>query len=174
MPVLALARRHAIALDWKPFRTGERDIPDVTDDESVAQSHRRVRAASRRAIHKKYAAVQGIALQFPDRAGNTDLALGALALIKGDPLPFIQATFDKYWTDQADLTDPDTLALLLKDALGANFVPDEKKLLEALGSAQAEAEERGVVDAPAMIIADQIFVGREHLPWIEEIIEGRD
>lgn len=169
-PVLALATRHAITVQWHPFRTFERDVPEVTDNASVAQTHRRVRAASRRTIHQKYAAHQGIDLQFPDPAGNTDLALGALALINGDPLPFIQAAFEAYWTRHADLNDPDIVAPLFTDIGNKDLSFDQSAAIEALESAQEQAEERGVVEAPAFILQDQLFIGREHLPWIEELI----
>lgn len=169
-PLLSVAGRHDIALEWKPFRTFERDVPDITNDASVAQSHRRVRAASRRAIHQQYAGHQGIDLQFPKSAGNTDLALGALAAIGEDPLPFIQAAFDAYWSDHADLNDQEIVGALLAETIGVNLAQDEQNLRDILCNAQSEAEERGVVEAPAMIIQDQLFIGREHLPWIEEII----
>ena len=169
-PVLALAERHGIALAWKPFQTVEREVPTVTDNASVAQMHRQVRAASRRTIHQKYAAHQGINLQFPESAGNTDLALGALALIGSDPLAFVEATFAAYWTDHADLNDPAVLAPLIARTVSKDFAFDEKNFIDALESSQAETEELGIVDAPAFIIQDQLFIGREHLPWIEDII----
>ena len=171
-PILSLVERHGIALAWKPFRTSEREAPTVTDNASVAQMHRKVRAASMCAIHQKYAAHQGINLQFPETVGNTDLALGALALTSGDPLSFIKGAFAAYWTDHADLNASETLATLISETTGESFVFDEKSCLDALESSQAEAEKLGVVDAPAFIIQDQLFIGREHLPWIEGIIQA--
>ena len=108
-------------------------------------------------------------MQFPASAGNTDLALGALALISGDPLSFINAAFAAYWTDHADLNDPTVIAHLTSETIGENFVFDEKTCIDALESSQAEADELGIVDAPAFIIQDQLFIGREHLTWLEEI-----
>lgn len=171
-PVLSLVERHGIALEWKPFRTAEREVPTITDNASVAQMHRKVRAASRRAIHQKYAAHQGINLQFPESAGNTDLALGTLALISDDPLSFIKAAFSAYWTDHANLNDPSVLVPLISKTIGEDFAFDEKNLIATLESSQSEAEEFGIVDAPAFIIRDQLFIGREHLPWIEEIMRA--
>lgn len=169
-PILSLVRRHDIALQWKPFRTFERASPATTDNASVAQMHRKVRAASRRAIHQKYAAHQGINLQFPECAGNTDLALGALALISGDPLSFINAAFTAYWTDHTDLNDPAALALLISETVKDDLAFDEQSFIDALESSQLKAEDIGIVDAPAFVVQDQLFVGREHLPWIDEII----
>lgn len=171
-PILSLVERHGIALAWKPFRTSEREAPTVTDNASVAQMHRKVRAASMCAIHQKYATHQGINLQFPETVGNTDLALGALALTSGDPLSFIKGAFAAYWTDHADLNASETLATLISETTGESFVFDEKSCLDALELSQADAEKLGVVDAPAFIIQDQLFIGREHLPWIEEIIQA--
>ena len=75
-PTLALAARHKIDLDWRPFRTVEREVPLLADKETVGESHRRVRAASQRALSIKYAKLQGIDLHFPPQVGSTDLALG--------------------------------------------------------------------------------------------------
>lgn len=171
-PVLSLAERNDIALEWKPYQTFEREPPTITDNASVGQTHRRVRAASRRAIHQKYAALQGIDLQFPEAAGDTDLALGALASIGDDPLPFINAGFAVYWSDHADLNDPAIVAPLMAETIGGDLSFDEHSVRDACMSAQAEAEERGIVEAPAFFIQDQLFIGREHLPWIEEIIRA--
>jgi len=171
-PVLALAERGQVAVDWKPFRTVERAIPTVTDNASVAQMHRKVRAASRRAIHQKYAAHQGIALRFPEPPGNTDLALGVLTMIDGDRLSFIQAAFAAYWTDHADLNDAAVLSALMSGTVQKGFDLDRQVVLDVLETSQMQAEEKGVVEAPAFFIQDQLFIGREHLPWIEEIIRA--
>jgi len=171
-PTLGFIERTGTKANWHPFATLERDLPEQTSTESVGESHRRVRAEQRRATHVKYAALQGIELRFPHPRGTTDLALGALATLEGDRLPFIKAAFEAYWIAHANLDDAATVAALLShngyDA--ANF--DEHALRMLQTTAQKEAETLGIVEAPAYIIADQLFIGREHLPWIEEIING--
>lgn len=47
---------------------------------------------------------------------------------------------------------------------------DADTLRDAATHAQNIAEEAGIVEAPAYVIENQLFIGREHLPWIEEII----
>ena len=167
-PTLALVDRLGLETNWKPFRTVERDVPKLGKEETVGESHRRVRAASQRALAIKYAKHQGIDLKFPERLGASDLALGALTAINGDPLPFIHAAFEAYWQDHADLDDPQIVLGLIQKS-GTQLSADLSSCRDLLGDAQEQAEEAAIVGAPAYVIADQIFVGREHLPWIEEI-----
>ena len=167
-PTLALAERLSLSIDWKPFRTIEREVPKLGQEETVGESHRRVRAASQRALAVKYAAHQGIDLQFPPTPGSTDLALGVLAGLEGDPLPFIRGAFNAYWAAHANLDDMAVVHALLQDS-GVAYAGSLADARAVMDEAQAQAEEAGIVDAPACVIAEQIFVGREHLPWIEEL-----
>ena len=43
-PTLALVERLSLEVDWKPFRVIERDVPKLGKEETVGESHRRVRA----------------------------------------------------------------------------------------------------------------------------------
>lgn len=167
-PTLTLIERMGCGVTWKPFRTAERDVPKLGKEETVGEGHRRVRAASQRALAIKYATHQGIDLKFPERLGASDLALGALGAVEGDPIRFIQAAFEAYWQDHADLDDPEVVKNLLQST-ETHLAMDLSGARELLETSQEEAEEVGIVGAPAFVIADQIFVGREHLPWIEEI-----
>lgn len=169
-PTLALIERLQLVVEWKPFRTVERDVPKLGKEETVGESHRRVRAASQRALAVKYAKHQGIDLRFPERLGASDLALGALAAIEGDRLPFIQTAFQAYWHEHADLDDLRVVENLIQKS-DAQLSADLAQVRDLLELAQDQAEELGIVGAPAYVIDEQIFVGREHLPWIEEIAE---
>ena len=168
-PTLALATRHELEIDWRPFRTVERDVPRLGQEETVGESHRRVRAAALREEAIKYARHHGITLAYPSELGSTDLALGILATWTGDRLPFIQAAFRAYWQDHANLDDPNTIAQILAD-LGQPAEISKAEVSEALDLALDHADEVGIVGAPGYVIQDQIFVGREHLPWIEDLI----
>ena len=168
-PTLALAERHGLAIDWRPFKTLQREVPNLGENESVGARHRRVRAIAERAVATKYAAHQGIDLRYPVPHGVTDLALGVLACLEGDKLPFIQAAFEAYWADHADLDEAATVSALIAKS-GASYGGDLAAARDALAEAQAAAEAAGIIGTPAYICADQLFVGREHLPWIEELV----
>ena len=143
-------------------------------DEEVGERHRRVRALARRKTHMLYAEIQNLPLQFRNPPTNTDMALAALCLLNdsgGDPLPFGTAAFDAYWTGDADLNAAAVVAKLS----GAPTFPDNDengydahtRLEVALG----QAEENGIFTSPTYVVNEQIFVGREHLPWISELLQ---
>ena len=101
------------------------------------------------------------------------LALAALLHCQAQPLPFIHAAFRAYWVDHANLDDLHTVKALLEksDADPDGF--SAAAALEQLDTVQAEAMARGVIDTPAYIVDEQLFIGREHLPWIRSILSDQ-
>ena len=171
-PTRALLQEENITARWHPFRVRERDVPQIAEHETVGDTHRRVRAASRRKIFLHYAAVQGIEMNFPAERRPTDLALGALALIDGPQLPFIEACFVAYWRDNADLDDEAVVAELIAQS-GVTLNGDLSQARAALEAALDAAEEIGAVDVPGYLVKEQMFVGREHLPWVRQLLPAR-
>lgn len=169
-PTLALAAKHDLQLDWRAFRTVERDVPKTAGNETIGESHRRVRAASQRATQIKYAKRQGLDLKFPDKPGETNFALAALTMLPAHHTEFVEAAFAAYWQDHADLDDDNTVMALIHKSVGSIDLPAPASMQNTLDEALSTAEAAGIVGAPAYVIDSQIFVGREHLPWIEEII----
>lgn len=168
-PTLQLVKRLGIELRWKPFRTTLQPIPKEVPNESQGQSHRRVRALARQQTHIHYAKLQGIELKFPFAPSRTDLALGVLAQCSKNPENFIRKAFYVYWHNHFDLNDADTVREIIEQCenIGDINIP---QALHSLESAQKFAENACIIDAPAYMIGEQLFIGREHLPWIEEIL----
>ena len=171
-PTLALIEKHALDVDWRPFKTVQQSVPPEEPTDQKPEIHRRVRALARRNTHLTYADVQGVPMNFQDPPGVTDLALAALTDVAGSPVDFIQAAFKAYWVDGADLNDPQVVAALLTDSGHDAHLLDGIELETVLAEAQARAHEDGVVDAPGYVIGDQVFIGREHLPWVISLIRG--
>ncbi|WP_339689008.1 hypothetical protein [uncultured Parasphingorhabdus sp.] len=169
-PTLDLARETGVQIEWLPFSVRPFLIPEEKAEETVGERHRRVRALSQRDTWLHYAAVQGRDMHFAETPAGSDAALAALAGIDGDPVPFIRAAFAAYWSEQADLDDETVVAALLSSV--QKHVPDPQSASEKLLSIRARAEEYGIFESPSYLIADQLFVGREHLPWIRSLIEA--
>tara|TARA_R110000824_G_scaffold209_24_gene1172 strand:+ start:18515 stop:19090 length:576 start_codon:yes stop_codon:yes gene_type:complete len=167
-PTLALARKTGVHIDWLPFSVRPFSIPEEQAGEAVGERHRRVRAIAQRDTLLHYAAVQGRKMHFAKTPAESETALAAMAGIDTDPVPFIRAAFAAYWTEQADLDDETVVAALFSSL---NMpLPDMQSAREKLISIRARAEESGIFESPSYVIADQLFVGREHLPWIGSLI----
>lgn len=173
-PTRALCGELGIPLNWHAIRSYQSPLIQEKADEEVGERHRRVRALARQKTHMLYAEIQNLPLQFRNPPTNTDMALAALSLLNesgADPLPFVTAAFDAYWTGDADLNDAAVVAKLS----GAPTFPDNDengydahtRLEVALG----QAEENGIFTSPTYVVNEQIFVGREHLPWISELLQ---
>jgi len=167
-PTLALARQAGVHIDWLPFSVRLFSVPAEQLNETVGERHRRVRAMAQRDTHLHYAAVQGREMHFADRPAGCETALAALAGIDGDPVPFIRAAFAAYWSEQADLDDESVVAALFSSLQMP--LPDLESARAKLHAIRATAEESGIFEAPSYVIADQLFVGREHLPWIGTLV----
>ncbi|WP_422345530.1 DsbA family protein [Parasphingorhabdus sp.] len=167
-PTLELARKTGVAIDWRPFSVRPFSVPEEHVEETVGERHRRVRAAAQRDTHLHYAAVQGRDIRFAETPAGSDVALAALAVMEGDPVPFLRAAFAAYWTEQADLADEAVVEALLQSADIDR--PDWKAARTKLANIRDQAEETGVFEAPSYLIADQLFLGREHLPWIRSLV----
>ncbi|MEM7099689.1 MAG: DsbA family protein [Pseudomonadota bacterium] len=168
-PTLSLARRTQTQLVWQPLQTKQTSIPKQLPNEDRGATHRRVRAIARRDTHLLYARHQKLAMNFPDTYAETDLALAAMESITSDRTTFVEAAFRSYWIEGADLNDPATVKDVL-NSCGQTSVPEPSDVQHIVQHIQARAVEDGVIDAPGYVVGDQVFVGREHLPWIEEIL----
>ena len=168
-PTLALTGRLGVRASWRAYSSAERETPAEGADPAVIASHQRVREASVREIHARCAERQGLDMRFDGPRRSADLALGALEGIDGDRTGFVTAAFEAFWRDQADLDDEAAVSALIRQTGTApqGAVAAARARLEA---AQSEAENIGVFATPIYVLGDQLFWGREHLPWIEEIL----
>ena len=172
-PTRALCEELGVPLNWHAIRSYQSPLIQEKPDEEVGARHRRVRALERRKTHMLYAEIQNLPLQFRNPPTNTDMALAALSLLNDsgrEPLPFVAAVFDAYWTGDADLNDAAVVAKLS----GAPAFPDNDENGDAartrLEAALGQAEENGIFASPTYVVNQKIFVGREHLPWISELL----
>ena len=169
-PTLALldedwASDAELQIDWRPFAVKAPAPPAARKaDETVSERHFRVRDEYNRATLHKYADIQGIEMSFPEQGVSTDLALATLANIDGDRSGFVAAAFNALWRDGGDLNDPEVLARLSAD------VPAPENVAGILAAAHEAADEDGVIEAPAYVVDEALFIGRAHLPWIRQIL----
>jgi len=161
-----------IKANWLPYNTRQSAVPIKQQQETKGDTHRRVRAQARQNVHLMYAQLHNLPMQFRDQPGETQLALAAL-LACGDNSrtdTFIDAAFASYWQQQGDLNDPELVRHLLASSNPEAVLPSSQQAETIVASNQEQALSRGVIDAPAYVFNEQVFVGREHLPWITELL----
>ena len=108
--------------------------------------------------------------RWPAQFPATDTALSALLCELPDSSTYLQAAFHAYWVEHADLDDERVVAALLEASGNPVSQWQELDHSAAVETQQAQALEVGVVDVPAYVVADQVFIGREHLPWVRELL----
>jgi len=172
-PTLELIEQFQPAVEWLPVRSTQEDVSELPESAGKPRIHRHVRRLARRNTHLLYANLHGLEMTFPPAVGSTDAALCGLQYVlatDSNPLPFIFEAFKAYWVRHQDLNDPQVVCDILSgsgyDARGFDLESELARLPESLDP----ANQAGVFDAPTYWIDGQIFLGREHLPWIRSIL----
>ena len=167
-PILKLADDCQAPVRWQPYRSKERALPTQVANESVTQTHHRVRAESERRLQQHYARLRGLHID-PSRGQiDTSAALGWLASLEGDTSSFVSRLFTAHWIDHTDINDPSFLKEVTTQC-------DLRRTGDAvdLSSIEREAEEKGLFDAPTFFIEGQMFMGRAHIPLIRQVLADR-
>jgi 2-hydroxychromene-2-carboxylate isomerase len=180
-PVTSLASDLGIRINWLPLVAPPLNPPSEPgreDDRGIR--HRRYRAQSIARDIETYAAAQKLVLR--DYYRNPDPAAWNLAWIwlrERDPerlQDFLAEGFRAYWACELDPSDPSAAAAVLR-----RFSGDTDEFLhwcEDDGPASAaqialELGDRGLSGVPCYLVADEVFLGRQHLPMIRWILEGQ-
>ena len=165
-PIILLAEEFGVAIDWRPFEKRMLEIPTQVEDETVTQTHKRVRGESRRRLGLHYASVRGYEIAKEPSTQDSTKALMRLYQISGNRTEFVKHAFDACWLENKNLDDSN---LLDKICLEASAVHDPTK--NGFEESQAIAEEAGLFDAPTFVINGQLFMGRAHIPWMRELLQ---
>ena len=167
-PILELQTDCGIPVSWRPYRSKERALPTQVTNESITQTHHRVRAESERRLQQHYARLRGLDID-PSRGQiETSAALGWLANLEGDTSSFVTRLFTAHWIEHTDINEP-TFLQELTIQCGLRRTGDAVDL----SSIEREAEEKGLFDAPTFFIEGQMFMGRAHIPLIRQLLADR-
>jgi len=169
-PILDLAADCGTQVNWRPYRSKKRALPTQVASESVTQTHHRVRRESERRLQQHYARLRGLDID-PSRGQiDTSAALGWLASLEGDTSSFVSRLFAVHWIDDTDVNDPTFL-----EELTAQCGLSRTRDVVDLSSIEREAEEKGLFDAPTFFIEGEMFMGRAHIPLMQQLLaEGGD
>jgi len=180
-PAIEFGHQMDLRINWLPLATQPLNPPSApgdADDRGVR--HKRYRAEMIAREIAIYAEAGGLVVKEPYRAGAVDAAhLGWLWMrseAPGSIEPFLQELFRGYWALELDAAEASDVARVVEACGGAG----ERFLAWADGPgpevARRVAEElagAGIFQTPAYVVDEEVFHGRQHLPMIRWILEGR-
>lgn len=171
------------AFTWLPYTL---DIPDylgsatLDADGKVVQQNRsphqwrKVRYAYMDV--RRYANRKGLTIRGTTKIWDSSLAAIALLWINqfDDPLAlrrFNDLVFARFWRRDLDIEDPTVVTAALETAGVAtagfgDYLAGPGRV--AHDAVRAAAEEAGVFGVPSLMVGDELFWGREHLPLAAE------
>lgn len=186
-PTYELAEALSISIDWRPLTL---DIPSFAGSARLDREDRVVESERSGAQWvwvkysyndaRRYARLRGWTLRGTTKIWDTTLAGMGLVFAKtqGDAVTrrYIELTFERFWKRELDVEDPGVVESVLGDA-GA----DVRGFRDStLGEHRAKylAEQIAIFDAgifgvPGYVVDGEYYWGREHLPRIRWILEGR-
>ena len=185
--VQALAMDLQLTVDWQPVVETVRNLADSNlkpgEDDPLA-AYKARRAAARQNAAKRERERQCEILQIPveNTLREVDplvISLGMLwvAADSADKVPeYLESACRYLYLDEGNDADVSTVATLIKgaDVSAEGFEQHVESHRESLLAEQATLFENGILGAPTIVVDDQIFLGREHLPQIRWILTGKD
>lgn len=180
-PARAFARQRGLVVNWLPLAAQPLHAPsEPGPDDDRGIRHRRHRAHAIGREIETYAGTQGLVLEQPYRAPSPEAAHAAWLWMRAehpDELePFLDALFRSYWAVELDPADARAVAEVVRASGGDPDAFQAWQLRDgaaALDSVASELQSFGLFQVPAFVIDDEVFYGRQHLPMIEWILDGR-
>ena len=180
-PAAAFGRERGIDMNWLPLVSQPLNAPSEPgpdDDRSIL--HRRHRANAIRREIDTYAEAAGLVLREPYRAPDPSAFCRAWLWVRavdaGRLEAFLTEGFRAYWALELDPADPAAVCAVVAkvggdaeacrawcDAVGQG----------ALDALQGELRERGCSGVPSYLVGDEFFQGRQHLPMIGWLLDGK-
>ena len=186
-PTRELERDFGISVDWRPFTL---DIPSFLGSAKIHESGRVIEQnrtqsqwdAVRYAYMdtKRYARLRDIKIYGPRKIWDTSLVHigwlwaaqhGRQALDR-----FLDVVYERFWTRELDVESVDAIESSMRQAaipttcFGSYSSDRGRELHDQL---RADAVDRGVFGVPTFAVDEELFFGREHLPYIRWILGGR-
>lgn len=180
-PTIELGRRRGLEINWLPCsRSPLKPPPPENEGHDRSVAHRRNRARMIAREIETYADAQGLRVREYYRNGDWSVLAQALLFVREQARAslesFLEATFAAYWAVELDPMDLPAVASFVAEvgASGEAFVAwSEGEGPEAAESIAGALRHRGMSGAPAYFVEGEYFQGRQHLPMIEWLLEGR-
>ncbi|MEM1142677.1 MAG: DsbA family protein [Pseudomonadota bacterium] len=186
-PTLALERELGLEFDWRPLTL---DIPSYLgsatkkDGQVVESSGRSERLW--RAIRysykdaRRYAERQGLVLKGTEKIWDSSLVNIALYWVaqqhRSRLREFLEAVYPPFWRRELDIEDPAVIegCLVAAGIDHSGFAEYERAVGRRVhDELQAQLHPSGIYGVPTYVLDRQVFMGREHIPYLRWALAGR-
>ncbi len=174
-PTCALADRVGIEIDWEPLVLDQKPPKPASRSDDRGLRHRAIRAEYVAHDLARYLADRGIVGRDLQRHADSTAAAIALLWLNREAKPlarrFVETLFERYWRNELKLEDAAAIRRVLEEIKAPrdgydSFLKQEGRA--SLAEARARLENSGVLDVPSYLVGDEVFLGREHLPLIQD------
>ncbi|MDB3900132.1 DsbA family protein [Luminiphilus sp.] len=186
-PTLALEQELGLQFDWRPYTL---DIPSYLgsarkEKGKVVESSGRspkiwnaIRYAYMDA--RRYAELQGYTLKGTDKIWDSSLANMGILFVNlhfRDRIPdYLEAVFPPFWRRELNIEDINVIKDCLKTA-GVDS-SDFQTFVSRAGKQMHDhildhRFEAGIYGVPTYVLGNDVFFGREHLPYIRWVLSGK-
>ncbi len=186
-PTLALEAELDILFDWRPLTL---DIPSYLGSAEkrggkVIKSEGRSKTAWNTIKYsymdaRRYAERQGYILKGTEKIWDTSLASIAILWVRQrarNQLPrFFEVVYPSFWRRELDVEDISVVEDCMEKAGVSSRGFREFQLGEGRvihDGLQKQFHAKGIYGVPTYVLGEEIFFGREHLPYIRWQLQGR-
>lgn len=187
-PLKRIVSETGITIDWQPMlgnlgNVASANVKAGEEDPLAEYKARRAAARSRAKARELERMCETLELSPELGSRKIDpsfLSLGLLwAKEKVDAegqMAFVEVAFTQTYRASADIESVAGVAEVLQLAAidTEGFVEFCEAQLEALEASRETTLQKSVLNAPAFILEEEVFNGREHLPLIEWMLKGRE
>jgi 2-hydroxychromene-2-carboxylate isomerase len=174
-PTCALADRLGIEIDWEPMVVDVKPPKPASRSDDRGLRHRAIRAEYVARDLARYLADHGIVGRDLNRQADSTAAAIALLWLNREAKHlarrFVETVFERYWHGDLTLDDEAALRHVLEEIEAPldgyeSFIKNGGR--ESLAEARARLDNASVLDVPSYLVGDEVFLGREHLPLIQD------
>jgi 2-hydroxychromene-2-carboxylate isomerase len=185
-PTREMAASLGVAIDWRPLTL---DIPSFAGSARLGRGDRVVesrRSPAQWTVVKysykdarRYGALRGLTVRGTIKIWDTTLAGQGLLWAKAQSDPvlarYLDLAFERFWKRELDAEDHAVIEALLREA-GADtaaFASHVESSRADYLACQDAIFDAGIFGVPGYVVDGEYYWGREHLPRIRWILEGR-
>lgn len=187
-PTLALEAELGLRFDWRPLTL---DIPSylgsaekkkgkvVSSKGRSPRTWNAIRYSYRDA--RRYAERQGLMLKGTEKIWDSSLASIAILWVtqtaRDRLAAFFEAIYPPFWRRELDIEDMVVIEACLREAgvdaveFAAFAAGEGRAQHDAL---QAQFHTCGIFGVPTYVLGEEIFFGREHIPYLRWVLSGQN